>query len=90
MKVSIVHSPRICNIFVPSGIRQKVYNKLQKLEDALVEQMLTWLTGMTGLVELTMCNICKMCKTYKMCKMYKTCKTCTMCRMCMTVKCANV
>ena len=29
-------------------------NKLQKLEDALVEQMLTWLIGLTGLIGLTM------------------------------------
>ena len=35
-------------------------NKLQKLEDALDEQMLTWLIRLTGLIELTMCKMCKM------------------------------
>ena len=32
----------------------KKWNKLQKLEDALVEQMLTWLIRLTGLIGLTM------------------------------------
>ena len=38
-------------------------NKLQKLEDALVEQMLTGLTGLirlTGLIGVTMCKMYKM------------------------------
>ena len=40
----------------------KKENKLQKLEDALVEQMLIWLIGLTGLIELTMCKMCNMFK----------------------------
>ena len=46
-----------------------ITNKLQKLEDALVKQMSTWLIGLTGLIGLTMCKWlkCENCVKWVIC-----------------------
>ena len=59
-------------------LRQALKNKFQKLEDALEEQMLTWLTGLIKLkcvkfVKCVKCAICKMwkCVKWAMCAISK-------------------
>ena len=62
-------------------------NKLQKLEDALDEQMLTWLIRLTGLIGLTMCKWLK-CEN---CVKWVICINCVNCVKCVKfVKCVKM
>ena len=73
-----------------------IRNKLQKLEDALVEQMLS--CAKCAKILSKMCKCAKLYKNVQMCKIVqncskcaKLCKMCKMCKMCKIVqKCANV